>query len=103
MDRAANGPEHSLYISINFGGKSMKCQSCGSEKLNKLTGQLAVYFSGLKNLSRPVIWFFPELWICLDCGNAGLSVPESELQVLAADNEDASEPVAFTLSSAKVN
>ena len=73
----------------------MMCRSCRSEKLIKFTGELAVHFSGLKNISRPVVSISPEIWVCLDCGNAGLSVPESELRVLSADKT-----TAVTFSSA---
>ena len=63
----------------------MICQSCGSEKLGSFTGELAIHFPGLKDLNKPVVWVFPEIWVCLKCGNAGLSVPEDELRVLAAE------------------
>jgi len=71
----------------------MMCRSCGSEKLIEFTGELAVHFPGLKNPNRPVVSISPEVWVCLDCGNAGLSVPESELRVLAADKTI---PVTFS-------
>jgi hypothetical protein len=77
----------------------MMCLSCGSEKLNRFTGELAIHFPGLKDLNKPVVWVFPEVWVCLDCGNAGLSVPESELRVLAADNDDACVPVTSSAAS----
>lgn len=56
----------------------MMYRSCGPEKLIEFTEELAVHFPGLKNANRPVVSISPEVWVCLDCGNAGLSVPESE-------------------------
>jgi hypothetical protein len=38
---------------------------------------------GLKGLDKPVIWVFPELIVCLNCGAAEFVVPEAELRVLA--------------------
>ena len=38
---------------------------------------------GLKGLDKPVVWVFPELIICLDCGTAEFVVPEAELGELA--------------------
>lgn len=63
----------------------MICRVCGSEELGKFTGELAIHFPGLRDLNKPVVWVFPKIWICLSCGNAGLSVPENELRVLAAE------------------
>jgi hypothetical protein len=38
---------------------------------------------GLKNIDKPIVWVFPELIVCLDCGTAEFVVPEDELRVLA--------------------
>jgi hypothetical protein len=77
----------------------MICRSCGSERLNKFPGELAIHFPGLKDLNKPVVLVFPEIWVCFDCGNAGLSFPESELRFLAAANSDATVPATFSPSS----
>jgi hypothetical protein len=37
------------------------------------------YFPRLKNIDKPVVWEFPELIICLDCGSAEFIVPKAEL------------------------
>jgi hypothetical protein len=63
----------------------MICRVCGSEELGEFTGELAIHFPGLRDLNKPVVWVFPEIWVCLNCGNAGLSVPENALRVLAAE------------------
>jgi hypothetical protein len=44
---------------------------------------MGIHFSGLKNIDKPVVWVFPELVVCLDCGNAEFGVPEAELRQLA--------------------
>ena len=61
----------------------MTCKSCGSDTLGKFTGELALHFLGLKDLQKPIVWVYPEVWVCLKCGHAEFAVPESELRVLA--------------------
>jgi predicted nucleic-acid-binding Zn-ribbon protein len=61
----------------------MPCKSCGSENLRKFTGEIAIHFSGLKNINEPQVWVFPELVVCLNCGFAEFTVPETELRLLA--------------------
>jgi hypothetical protein len=59
------------------------CKTCGSDKLRKFGGEIAIHFPGLKGINEPIIWVFPELLICLDCGIAEFAVPETQLSVLA--------------------
>jgi hypothetical protein len=47
---------------------------------------MGIHFPGLKNIEKPVVWVFPELDVCLDCGNAEFAVPEEELRELAKDD-----------------
>ena len=69
----------------------MPCKSCGSENLRGFTGEIAIHFSGLKNINEPHVWVFPALVVCLNCGFAEFTVPETELRLLtkgrAADAE----------------
>jgi len=44
---------------------------------------MGIHFLGLKNIDKPVVWVFPELVVCLDCGTAEFPVPEAELRELA--------------------
>jgi hypothetical protein len=62
---------------------TMRCRSCGSQDLGRFTGELAIHFSGLKNINEPHVWVFPELVVCLKCGFAEFAVPETELRRLA--------------------
>ena len=61
----------------------MHCKSCGSVNQRNLTAEIGIHFPGLKNLDMPVVWVFPELIVCLDCGTAEFAVPEDELRQLA--------------------
>src|SRR4029077_6790215 len=58
----------------------MPCKSCGSLNQRKLTGEVAIHFPGLPNIEKPMVWVFPELLVCLDCGTTEFTVPKSELR-----------------------
>ncbi len=60
----------------------MSCKSCQSEHQSKLTSEIAIHFPGLKGLDKPIVWVFPKVLVCLDCGFAEFAVPERELSVL---------------------
>ena len=61
----------------------MPCKSCGSVNQSKFSGEMGIHFPGLKNVGKPVVWVFPELFVCLDCGTAEFAVPEAKLHLLA--------------------
>jgi hypothetical protein len=44
---------------------------------------MGIHFPGLKNIDKPVVWVFPELVVCLDCGMAEFLLAEAELRQLA--------------------
>lgn len=60
----------------------MRCKSCGSSNQRELTAEIGIHFPGLKNIDKPVVWVFPKLVVCLDCGIAEFTVPEAELRLL---------------------
>lgn len=59
------------------------CRVCGSEHLQKLRGEIAMRVPGLKNIDKPVVWLFPDIVVCMDCGISEFAVPEDELRMLA--------------------
>jgi hypothetical protein len=67
----------------------MRCKSCGSVNQSKFTGEMGIHFPGLKNIDKPVVWVFPELVICLDCGMAEFAVPEANLFLLSIGDDAA--------------
>jgi len=67
----------------------MRCKSCGSVNQRKFTGEIAIHFPGLKRIDEPVVWVFPELVVCVDCGIAEFAVPEAELLRLAKSDDAA--------------
>ena len=60
----------------------MSCKQCTSDKAKDLKGEIAIHFPGLDGLTKPVVWVFPKLLVCLDCGFSEFTVPERELNVL---------------------
>jgi hypothetical protein len=69
----------------------MSCRSCQSQKQRTFNGEIAIHVPGLKGVDKPIIWVFPELLVCLDCGLTEFAIPDTELQRLA-DNEAAAGP-----------
>ena len=68
---------------LNDHGASMCCKSCGSANQKSFSAEMAIHFPGLKNIDRPVVWVFPEVVVCLDCGTAEFVVPKENLRQLA--------------------
>jgi len=62
---------------------AMPCKSCGSLNQSKFCGEIAIHFPGLKNIDKPIVWVFPEVVVCLDCGTAEFIVPKAEVRQLA--------------------
>ena len=58
------------------------CTSCRSENRETFTSEIAMHFPGLAGLKKPIVWAFPEISVCLDCGRAEFAVLERELEVL---------------------
>jgi hypothetical protein len=47
-----------------------------------LNSELAIHFPGREGLDLPLVFLFPRLEVCLECGFAEFAIPERELQVL---------------------
>jgi hypothetical protein len=77
-----NGRRQSSYSEARPRVDIMRCSSCGSENVNKFKGEIAIRSPGLKNLDKPIVWVFPDVIICADCGTAQFAVPEAELRML---------------------
>lgn len=66
----------------------MSCKLCNSENQGSFPSEINIHFSGLENLTKPTVWAFPELLICLDCGFAETNIEERELRLLADSLEN---------------
>ena len=61
----------------------MSCLLCASGNHGEFGTEILIHFRGLKNLDRPIVWLFPKLLVCLDCGFSRFTIPEPELALLA--------------------
>ena len=46
----------------------MTCKRCRSDSHSVFNGETAIHFLGLKGLDKPIVWSFPKLLVCLECG-----------------------------------
>ena len=60
----------------------MICHACGSAQQKTFNGEVAIHFSGWGGLNKPIVWVFPKLRVCLDCGLTQFKVPERERREL---------------------
>jgi hypothetical protein len=62
--------------------QSSHCGSCQSVNPSAFNGEIAIHFPGLEGLDKPIVWLFPQLLVCLNCGFTEFAIPETELCVL---------------------
>ena len=66
----------------------MKCQRCGaSPAARPFNGELALHFPGLDGLTKPIVWVFPRVLVCLECGFAEFVVPDEQVRMLRTASE----------------
>ena len=75
--RAANGG-HLMEAGTN----GSHCTSCHFANQRSFTAEIAIHFPGLQGLDKPIVWVFPKVYVCLDCGHTEFTAPERELKVL---------------------
>jgi predicted nucleic-acid-binding Zn-ribbon protein len=62
---------------------AMSCKACGSTNQRKFTAEMDIHFPGMKNVDRRPVLVYPELSVCINCGNAEFTIPKTELELLA--------------------
>ena len=67
----------------------MVCKQCSSDNQRPFTSEVAVHFPGLKGLDKPIVWVYPKLLVCLNCGFTQFAIPETELRQLVKDDATA--------------
>ena len=61
----------------------MSCKSCQSQYQTLFPSELCIHFPGdLKAIDKQSVIAFPRLLVCLQCGFAECSIPQSELRLL---------------------
>ena len=76
----------------------MACKSCQSQNQRNLNGEIAIHFPGLEGLKKPIVWVFPKVAVCLNCGVAEFTIPERELTVLV-DGKRMDDAIVFDQSA----
>jgi len=61
----------------------MSCKACGSMHQRKFKAEMDIHFPGLKNVDTRPVLVYPELSVCINCGNAEFTIPKTELELLA--------------------
>jgi hypothetical protein len=65
------------------GGRAMSCKSCASSRQIEFRGEICLHFpGGLASLGKPLVWVYPQVIVCLDCGAAEFDVPQAELKLI---------------------
>jgi hypothetical protein len=67
----------------------MNCKRCGSDHRENFNGEVAIHFPGLEGLNKPIVWVFPRVVVCLDCGVAEFVLPAEQLLQLKSDDSAA--------------
>jgi hypothetical protein len=63
--------------------ESRLCSSCASRRTTEFLGEICLHFpGGLESLKKPLVWMFPKVVVCLDCGFARFAVPQKELKLI---------------------
>lgn len=60
----------------------MSCKSCQSASQRNFNGEVALHFPGLDGLTKLMVWVFPKVLVCLDCGFAEFAVPDEQVKTL---------------------
>jgi hypothetical protein len=62
---------------------SQFCPFCHPENKREFLAEVNIHFPGMTNLTKPTVWLFPTLSVCLHCGVAQFDLPDAELERLA--------------------
>lgn len=65
----------------------MDCQLCGSER-TQLSAEINIHFPAMSGLTKPPVWVFPVLQVCLECGLTEFIIPPQELRALGDGRRD---------------
>ena len=60
----------------------MSCKRCTSDNVKDFDAELAIHFPGLEGLDKPIVWVFPKLAACLNCGFVEFVLPEEPMEQL---------------------
>ena len=61
---------------------ALHCKICDSAVAQEFGGEVALHFVGFDGRRKPIVWVFPKVLVCLDCGFAEFAVPDEEVKML---------------------
>jgi hypothetical protein len=67
----------------------MPCSSCLSSNQAEFPAEINIHFPGRENGTKPTVWVFPKILVCLDCGASRFTTPENELSRLKRTDQAA--------------
>jgi hypothetical protein len=59
-----------------------RCTPCESENQKTFIAEMIIRFPGIEGLDKPIVWLYPSISVCLECGRAQFVVPAKESEVL---------------------
>jgi hypothetical protein len=65
---------------------------CESENRKTFMAEMIIRFPGIEGLNKPIVWLYPSISVCLECGRAQFVVPEKESEVLRTGGPEAKKP-----------
>jgi len=66
----------------------MVCQSCLSSERCEFSAEINIHFPGIEGYTKPTVWVFPSLQVCLQCGSAEFALSADQLRALADGIEE---------------
>jgi len=66
----------------------MVCQSCLSSERCEFSAEINIHFPGVEGYTKPTVWVFPSLLVCLQCGSAEFALSADQLRALADGIEE---------------
>lgn len=67
-----------FFGSLTIVGGGKVCETCGTENSSVFDTEICIHVRG-PDLSRPAIFVFPQLVVCLNCGAAQFNMTDVEL------------------------
>jgi hypothetical protein len=75
--------------------RTSACKHCGSSSQQRLNGETATSFPGIKNVNEPPVYVCQQILVCLDCGFTELLIPVPELERIREGAKRSAHKVAY--------
>jgi len=65
---------------------SDQCPFCKSANQREFPSEVCIHFPGIDNSTKPAVFVFPQILVCLACGVAQFPIRDGEVERLAEDD-----------------